>query len=95
MSHRRHDTGFFYGAPCPSGGADGFYQTAEFAAYVLEYEPATASALVEVRNAMLIGDRLGVLTPGGGFDFELTRLERPDTGEQLDLRRAWARAWSG
>lgn len=87
VSHRRHDTGFFYGAPCPSGGADGFYQTAEFAAYVLEYEPATASALVEVRNAMLIGDRLGALTPGGGFDFELTRLERPDTGEQLDAAR--------
>ena len=54
---------------------------------MLEYEPATASALVEVRNAMLIGDRLGVLTPGGGFDFELTRLERPDTGEQLDAAR--------
>lgn len=87
VSHRRSDTGFFYGAPRPSGGADGFYQSAEFAAYVLEYDPADASALVEVRNRMLPGDELGALTPDGEFSLRLERLEDPRTGARLEAAR--------
>lgn len=87
VSHRRSDTGFFYGAPQPAGGADGFYQSAEFAGYVLKYEPADGSALVEVRNALLTGDRLGALTPEREFEFVLERMERPDTGERMDAAR--------
>lgn len=87
VSHRRSDTGFFYGKPQPSGGADGFYQSAEFAAYVLEYDERDASALVEVRNSMLMGDELGLLTPEGEHAFRLERLENPESGARMDAAR--------
>ncbi len=87
VSHRRSDTGFFYGAPQPSGEADGFYQDAEFAAYVLEYDAGDASALVEVRNRMLMGDTLGAITPDDEFSYILDRIENPETGEKLDAAR--------
>lgn len=87
VSHRRHDTGFFYGKPCPSGGADGFYQSAEFAAYVLDYDARDASALVEVRNALIKGDKLGVMTPSDEFEYELARIENPENGAKLDAAR--------
>lgn len=87
VSHRRSDTGFFYGAPQPSGGADGFYQNAEFAAYVLERDAQDGSALVEVRNRMLLGDELGLLSPGADCSFRLERIENPETGESMDAAR--------
>lgn len=87
VSHRRSDTGFFYGAPQPSGGADGFYQDAEFAAYVLEYDARDASALVEVRNRILMGDEVGVMTPDYEFSYNIERLENPETGERMDAAR--------
>ena len=87
VSHRRSDTGFFYGAPQPSGGAEGFYQQAEFAAYVLEYRAADGSALVEVRNRMLQGDALTLVTPEAENQFQLEYIEDAVTGERLDAAR--------
>ena len=85
VSHRRSDTGFFFGRPQPSGGADGFYQDAEFAAYVLERDGD--SALVEVRNRILKGDTLGLISPDCEGEFAVERIIDAETGEPLDAAR--------
>ncbi|MBE5766686.1 MAG: U32 family peptidase [Clostridiales bacterium] len=87
ISHRRSDTGFFYGSPKPSGCADGFFQNSEFTGYVMEYDAQNSSALVEVRNRMLLGDTIGILSTGDDASFVLDRIENPETGESMDGAR--------
>ena len=83
VSHRAGNTGFYFGAPRPASGADGFSQTREFTGRVLGMRGQ--SMLVEVKNRFHVGDTLEALTPGGVRAFRVTGIAREDTGEAVDF----------
>lgn len=62
-SHRLWNTGFYFGAPTPASGAEGFSQTMEFTADVLS--GCEGSALIRIKNRFYRGDVLEALTPEG------------------------------
>lgn len=80
-SHRKSNTGFYFGAPRPSSGAEGFYQTREFAARVLGME--NGRAILTVKNRFEVGDMLEALTPSGVYPFAVESITRRDTGESV------------
>lgn len=82
-SHRLSNTGFYYGRPQPSSGADGFRQTMEFTGRVLGMQDGCM--LVEVKNRFHVGDALEVLSPDGSHPFTVSRIVRDDTGEDVDF----------
>jgi len=82
-SHRLSNTGFYYGRPQPSSGADGFRQTMEFTGRVLGMRDACM--LVEVKNRFHVGDQLEVLTPSGSRALTVNRILRDDTGEEVSF----------
>jgi putative protease len=82
-SHRLSNTGFYYGRPQPSSGADGFRQTMEFTGRVLGMQDGCM--LVEVKNRFHVGDALEVLSPDGSHPLTVSRIVRDDTGENVDF----------
>lgn len=62
-SHRDWNTGFYFGAPTPSSGAEGFSQTMEFVADVLGM--TEGGVRIRVKNRFYAGDVLEALTPEG------------------------------
>ncbi len=84
-SHRVSNTGFYYGAPLPAAGADGFCQDMEYVGDVLSDAQAGEPAQVLMKNRFFVGDSLEVLTPGGSRPFELTDLHSMETGEPLTV----------
>jgi len=82
-SHRLSNTGFYYGRPQPSSGADGFRQTMEFTGRVAGMRDQ--QMLVEVKNRFHVGDQLEVLTPKGSQAFTVQRIIKDDTGEEVDF----------
>ena len=83
VSHRDSNTGFYFGAPQPSGGADGFSQTMEFTGRILGMRDHCLD--IEVKNRFHVGDRLEALTPGGSHAFIVEKMVREDTGEAVEF----------
>lgn len=72
VSHRSSNTGFYFGAPQPASGADGFSQTREFVGRVLGMQDGCM--LAEVKNRFHVGDTLDVLTPAGAKTFSVQQI---------------------
>jgi len=71
-SHRRFDTGFYLGDPEIPGGAGGLTQEMEYVGRVIETQGQFA--VVELKNRILVGDALELMTPGGIFTFRLDEI---------------------
>jgi U32 family peptidase len=82
-SHRRYDTGFYFGAPEPAAGTDGFMQTMEFVGQVSRGAKAGEPAEVVLKNRFYTGDQLEVLTPEGSKTFAAPSFTLLETGETL------------
>ena len=76
VSHRPYDTGFYFGAPEHPGDRDWFTQSRELAARVLSF--SKGRAMIEVKNKILSGDSLELMTPAGTFGFTLGDITRAD-----------------
>lgn len=76
VSHRPYDTGFYFGAPEHPGDRDWFTQSRELAARVLSF--SKGRAVIEVKNKILSGDSLELMTPAGTFGFTLGDITRAD-----------------
>ena len=83
VSHRASNTGFYFGAPQPASGAEGFTQSREFTGRVLGMQEGML--LVEVKNRFHVGDALEVLTPGGVQVFTVKQIIREDTKAPADF----------
>lgn len=81
-SHRASNTGFYFGAPAPASGAEGFSQTMEYVARVENWE--NGMALLHLKNRFYVGDTLELLSPAGVFPFRVEKILLPETGEEAD-----------
>ena len=72
ISHRPYDTGFYFGPPEHPGGNEGNTQTMELTARVLSCE--NKRALIHLKNKVILGDQLELMTPSGVYPFRLTGL---------------------
>ena len=92
ISHRRSNTGFYFGAPQPASGAEGFYQNMEFSGRIVDR--TDGAVLVEVKNRFHVGDPMEILSPGGISAFTVTRIVREDNKEEVDfVSVAGQRVW--
>ncbi|MEG0741781.1 MAG: U32 family peptidase [Clostridia bacterium] len=80
-SHRASDTGFYFGAPAQPAGVNGFSQTMEYAADVVEDAAPGTPALLRLKNRFNAGDAMEALTPDGSKPFTATALTLAQTGE--------------
>lgn len=80
VSHRAYDTAFYFGSPERPGGNEGNTQTMELTARVLSCENGRAK--IHLKNKVILGDRLELMTPSGVHSFELTDLTT-EAGEAL------------
>lgn len=83
-SHRRSDTGFLQGSPETPGEAEGFWQTREYTARVLEDADADGKARLLLKNRFFAGDELELMTPDGIRTITAAPFVREKTGETLD-----------
>ena len=83
-SHRLSDTGFLLGNPETPGGAEGFWQTREYTARVLEDAGEDGTARLLLKNRFFAGDELELMTPGGVRKVTAEPFLREKTGETLD-----------
>lgn len=83
VSHRSSNTGFYFGAPQPASGADGFSQTREFVGRVLGMQDGCM--LAEVKNRFHVGDELDVLTPDGAKTFTVQQIFSLPERKNLDF----------
>ncbi len=81
-SHRMMNTGFFFGAPQPASGANGFSQNMEYVARVESC--ADGIATLHLKNRFYVGDTLELLCPKGTFPFTVENIILPETGESVD-----------
>lgn len=82
-SHRSSNTGFYYGAPVPPAGAEGFNQSMEYVGdFVSEAKPGQ-EALIRLKNRFYVGDTLEALTPEGTFPFKVESMRLQETGESV------------
>ena len=82
-SHRQSNTGFYFGAPKPAAGAEGFSQTMEYVGDILEAAAPGEPALIRLKNRFYVGDRLEVLTPAGSLPFTVESMMLAETGEAV------------
>ncbi len=83
-SHRDSDTGFALGRPQHPGGAEGFHQSREYVARVMEAALPGEEARLMLKNRFCAGDRMELLMPAGVMPVEATSFVREKTGERLD-----------
>ena len=81
-SHRVFNTGFYYGAPTPASGAEGFAQDMEYIARVQHWENGMAA--LQLKNRFYVGDTLELLCPRGSFPFQVESITLADTGESVN-----------
>lgn len=81
-SHRASNTGFYFGAPAPASGAEGFSQEMEYIARVESWE--NGMAVLHLKNRFYVGDTLELLCPAGVFPFRVESIFLPETGEKAD-----------
>lgn len=82
-SHRQSNTGFYYGAPTPPAGADGFCQSMEYVGDFVSAAQAGQEALVRLKNRFYVGDTLEALTPNGIFPFRVESMRLFQTNEPV------------
>jgi len=93
-SHRVSNTGFFFGAPEPAAGAEGFVQEMEFVGQVTGGASVGEPAEVLLKNRFYVGDALEVLTPEGGKPFVVEGMVLVETGEPIQTASiAGTRLW--
>ena len=83
-SHRLSDTGFLLGKPESPGEAEGFWQTREYTARVLEGAGEDGTARLLLKNRFFAGDDLELMTPDGVRKVKAKPFIREKTGETLD-----------
>ena len=83
-SHRKSNTGFYFGEPLPAAGAQGPSQTMEFVAQVADSASAGEPARLLVKNRFFVGDALEVLTPHGSKPFTVEGITLAETGETVN-----------
>jgi len=83
-SHRLSDTGFLLGNPETPGEAEGFWQTREYTARVLEDTGKDGTARLLLKNRFFAGDELELMTPEGVRKITAKPFLREKTGEILD-----------
>lgn len=67
ISHRDYTKGFYYGKPGSEGQryqSSSYLRSYDFMGVVMDYDPAAAEAVVEVRNKIFKGDELELVVPG-------------------------------
>ena len=79
-SHRRMNTGFFFGPPNPAAGAPGPTQTMEYIARVERLVPE--GAVVTLKNRFFVGDQAEALTPSGTIPFQIRFIRKE--GQSLE-----------
>ena len=82
-SHRQSNTGFYFGAPEPPAGANGFSQTMEYVGDFMAPCEAGGEALIRLKNRFYVGDELEALTPEGSHAFTVTAMKLEGTGEAV------------
>lgn len=82
VSHRASNTGFYYGAPQPASGAEGFSQSMEYVARVIDWHDGVAA--LSLKNRFYVGDTLELLSPEGVRPFEVTGICIAETGENVN-----------
>lgn len=80
-SHRASNTGFYYGAPTPPAGAEGFAQSMEYVGSFLSHAVPGEEAIVQLKNRFYVGDTLEALTPQGSLPFTVESMRLDATGE--------------
>lgn len=83
-SHRDSDTGFALGAPAQPAGAEGFHQSREYVARVMEDKQPGQEARLMLKNRFHAGDALELLTPSGVVPVTAAPFLREKTGERID-----------
>jgi putative protease len=83
-SHRLSDTGFLKGQPETPGEAEGFWQSREYVAKVVEPEGPDGRVRLLLKNRFHAGDDLELMTPRGVREVKATSFLREKTGEVLD-----------
>ena len=83
-SHRLSDTGFLQGNPEEPGEAEGFWQSGEYVARVLEDAGADGCARLLLKNRFFAGDELELMTSTGVRRVQAKPFVREKTGETLD-----------
>ncbi len=83
-SHRLSDTGFLLGNPESPGEAEGFWQTREYTARVLEGAGEDGTARLLLKNRFFAGDDLELMTPDGVRKVKAKLFIQEKTGETLD-----------
>lgn len=82
-SHRASNTGFYYSAPEPAAGAEGFSQSMEYVGDFIAPQDANGEALIRLKNRFYVGDQLEALTPAGSQRFTVERMTLEATGENV------------
>lgn len=82
-SHRASNTGFYYGAPQPAAGAEGFSQSMEYVGDFVAPRNKKGEALIRLKNRFYVGDELEALTPDGPKCFLVERITLAETGEAV------------
>ena len=83
-SHRKSNTGFYFGQPLPVAGADGFLQSMQYVGDVVQAATEDKPAVVRLKNRFFVGDPLEVLTPNGSIPFTATEITLVDTLEKVE-----------
>ena len=83
-SHRASNTGFYFGAPQPPAGAEGFSQSMEYVGDILTDADPGEVTLVRLKNRFYVGDKLEALTPSGSHSFLVTSMVLDETGESVE-----------
>jgi putative protease len=83
-SHRLSDTGFLQGNPETPGEAEGFWQSREYVAKVIEPEGPDGRARLLLKNRFFAGDDLELMTPSGIRKVRAVPFIREKTGETLE-----------
>ncbi len=83
-SHRLSDTGFLRGKPETPGEAEGFWQSREYVARVLEDTGNDGYARLLLKNRFFAGDELELMTPDGVRKIQAKPFVREKTGEILE-----------
>lgn len=82
-SHRASNTGFYFGAPEPAAGAEGFSQSMEYVGDFIAPADESGEALIRLKNRFYVGDTLEALTPMGSLPFSVVSMKLEETGEQV------------
>lgn len=82
-SHRASNTGFYFGAPEPAAGAEGFSQSMEYVGDFIGPRDAGGEALIRLKNRFYVGDVLEALTPEGPQRFAVEKMTLDATGEEV------------